>query len=403
MIRHKHHRHFNNLIFFSAALAVLIVTSLACNLPSAGVAPVLEAAAPAGGPLADAEISFNPQPAEVLPAVQAVQVELPPTPVPVTPLPGETATASPIPGPTATLPPIVEVEPVLEQGLYTDLTIASLRERSYGGGQLQVHQVMSEQHGFTRYLISYPSDGLTIYGFMNVPTGSPGPFPVVIALHGYIDPAVYRTLDYTTGYADTLARAGFLVLHPNLRNYSPSDPGENLFRVGMAVDVLNLIGIVKENGGIPGPLELAWPDSIGLWGHSMGGGISLRVSVVSPDVRAAVLYGAMSGDERQNFEAISGWSNGQRGQEELLVPVEELQGIAPIHFLDGISARLAVHHGESDQMVPLEWSLDLCRRMAELGKPVECFSYPGQRHTFNEQGSQVFMERVIEFYERELR
>ncbi len=36
---------------------------------------------------------------------------------------------------------------------------------------------------FTRTLINDPSDGLTIYGFIDVPRG-PGPFPVIIALHG---------------------------------------------------------------------------------------------------------------------------------------------------------------------------------------------------------------------------
>ena len=43
-----------------------------------------------------------------------------------------------------------------------------------------------------------------IYGFMNVPNAD-GPHPVIIALHGYIDPAIYQTLDYTTRYADALA------------------------------------------------------------------------------------------------------------------------------------------------------------------------------------------------------
>jgi dienelactone hydrolase len=31
-----------------------------------------------------------------------------------------------------------------------------------------------------------------------------------------IDPAIYNTLDYTTLYADALASAGYIVLHPNL-------------------------------------------------------------------------------------------------------------------------------------------------------------------------------------------
>ena len=287
--------------------------------------------------------------------------------------------------------------------LYNGYTIDTLTHREYGGGVLAVQQLLAENSYFTRYSISYPSDGLTITGFMNVPRRGEAPYPVVIALHGYIDPAVYQTLDYTTGYADTLARAGFLVIHPNLRGYPPSDPGENLFRVGMAVDVLNLIALVKSQGGQPGPLAAADPEAIGLWGHSMGGGISTRVITVSPDIKAAVLYAAMSGDERQNFAAIYEWSYGERGIGELSVPEEELGRISPIYFLDRIQAAVSIHHGEADELVPPDWSLDLCARLEELEKEVECFSYPDQPHTFRDDGGALFMERVVDFYQRTLR
>jgi dipeptidyl aminopeptidase/acylaminoacyl peptidase len=117
----------------------------------------------------------------------------------------------------------------------------------------------------------------------------------------------------------------------------------------MAIDVLNLIAIVKETGGQPGSLELADPSAIGLWGHSMGGGISTRVITVSPDVRAAVLYGAMSGDEKKNFERIfTYFSPGTRGQEELKAPAEVFQRISPIHYLERITAAVSIHHGKED-------------------------------------------------------
>ena len=282
---------------------------------------------------------------------------------------------------------------------YVHLTIDYLASRNYGGGELQIADTLQQTSLYTRYLIRFPSDGLNIYGFMNVPEGQ-GPFPVIIALHGYIDPAEYQTLDYTTGNADAVARAGYLVIHPNLRGYLPSDSGPNLFRVGMAEDVLNLIAILKEQAGRPGPLEFANPQAIGLWGHSMGGGISTRVIAVSADVAAAVLYGAMSGDEKRNFEAIYGWSEGQRGLEELNVPALVLERISPVYFLDRIQAAVSIHHGGSDELVPLEWSLEMCERLEDLGKTVECFTYPGQPHTMYGESEDLFNQRVIEFYDR---
>ena len=285
---------------------------------------------------------------------------------------------------------------------YGDYTIDFLATRSYGGGTLILHEVMESTAEFNRFLISYPSDGLSIYGFLNVPQG-PGPFPVIIALHGYIEPERYYTLDYTAPYADALARAGYLVLHPNLRGYPPSDDGPNLLRVGMAVDVLNLIAIVRDQGGQPGPLALADPERIGLWGHSMGGGITLRTLAVSRDVKAAVLYAAMSGDERRNFEAIQGWSGGRRGRMELTVPDEALWRIAPIYYLDRIQAAVSIHHGTADELVPPAWSWELCEQLLALEKIAQCLPYPGQPHTFVGEGNRQFIQNMIAFYDTYLK
>lgn len=267
---------------------------------------------------------------------------------------------------------------------------------------LRTLQVLNVTDAFTRTLVTYPSDGLNIVGFMNTPKG-PGPFPVIVLLHGYVEPARYRTLTYTTRYADQLARAGYLVIHPNLRNFPPSDDGPDPFRTGLAVDVLNLLALVRQQGGQPGPLQLADATRIGMWGHSMGGGVTQRVITVDPDaVQAAVLYGSMSGDEVQNYQAIQRWSGGQRGQEELAAPVEALQQIAPMYHRERIKAAVSVHHGEQDRTVPLAWSTELCADLTARGKTIECFTYSGLDHTFAGDGDRLFIQRVREFFDRHL-
>jgi dipeptidyl aminopeptidase/acylaminoacyl peptidase len=285
---------------------------------------------------------------------------------------------------------------------YEAYTIDHLRSRSYGGGQLEVTETLGNNGAFTRYLIRYPSDGLMMYGFMNVPNGE-GPFPAVIALHGYIDPAAYNTFDYTTHYADALADAGYLVIHPNLRGYAPSDDGDNLFRVGMAIDVLNLISIVKATGGVPGALEKADPGRIGLWGHSMGGGITTRVITVSGDIRAAVLYAPMSGDEGKNYAAIRDWSGLTRGLDELTVPAEELPRISPVNFFANITAAVSIHHGMADTIIPVSWSMLTCGQLKALGKNVECHYYDDMPHTFRGQGDRDFIQSVVQFLDRYLK
>src|SRR3989304_4955572 len=133
-----------------------------------------------------------------------------------TPTPFQVATASEAPPftPTASVTP----------DAYAALTIDALTARSYGGGQIIDLGQLSEASSFSRHLISYPSDGLTINGFMDVPNGI-GPFPVVILLHGYVDPVGYQIETYTARYSAVFANAGYIVIHPNYRNYPPSDFG----------------------------------------------------------------------------------------------------------------------------------------------------------------------------------
>jgi len=313
-----------------------------------------------------------------------------------TPTPTLAPTATPTSTPTATPSLTPTPDP------YAGLTVADLAAREYGGGELEIEEVLAVTAAFTRTLITYPSEGLTIYGFMNVPQGE-GPFPVVLTLHGYIDPEIYTTVAYSTRYADSLARAGYLVIHPNLRNFPPSDEGPDRFRVGTAIDTMNLMALVREHGGEPGPLEKADPTRIGLWGHSMGGGIVLRVITVDPSVPAAVLYGSMSGDERTNYERVLYWSGGERAEEELATPDEDLARISPIYHLERIEAAVSIHHSDTDEVVPLAWSLDLCERLQELGKTVECFTYSGLPHTFRGEGDLLFMQRVADFLDRHLK
>lgn len=311
-----------------------------------------------------------------------------------------TETASPLPSDTPTPASTPTPDP------YVGLTIADLKAREYGGGELQSVQTIHVTDAFTRTLVSYPSDGLSIYGFMNVPFVQ-GPLPVALVLHGYIPPENYGTIAYTTRYADALARAGYLVIHPNYRNHPPSDRTEAFeggrethdFRVGYAVDVLNLLAIIQEQAGRPGPLQKADPQQLHLLGHSMGGGIALRVITVNPLVNAAVLYGSMSGDEYQNYERILLWSNGETGEEELATAPDDMERIAPIHYLEEIEAAVSIHHGELDDVVPPPWSTDLCQRLLALEKTVECFSYPDQYHTFQGSDDQLFMQRVVDFFD----
>lgn len=317
---------------------------------------------------------------------------------------------SPLPppaaSPTAALPPTLAptFAPVASAtpDPYAKYTIAYLRSRQYGGGQIQLTSAPAAFGNFTRYLISYPSDGITIAGFMDVPNGL-GPFPVIIALHGWMQPLSYTTLDYTARYADALAGAGYLVLHPNMRNFPPSGSGDDLFHTGMAVDVLNLIAVVKTTGGQNGPLQYADPQRIGLWGHDLGGGVATRVLTISPDVKAAVLYSAVSGDDQKNYAATASWADSQAGVTERSVPEQEMPLISPMFFYQHVQAAVSVHQGMADPYIPVQWSKDTCLQLQEMGKTVECHFYDLEGHVFAASGDHTFMRLAVAFFDKYLR
>ena len=285
--------------------------------------------------------------------------------------------------------------------------VDALSARSYNGGQLTAVRTLERNSSFTKTLVRWDADGLTQYGFLNVPNGK-GPYPVVFVLHGYVNPYSYRVQSYTTRYADRLARNGYVVLHPNYRGHPPSQgTPDGTFRVGYAVDVLHALASVRAQSGKAGLLAKADGARVGLWGHSMGGGISIRVMTVKPDwVDAVVLYGSMSGDELKNARQVYYvFSNRARGLTELQTPQNILDQISPLKFASRVQAAVSVHHGVLDEQVPYEWSLELCSTLKRLGKQTECFGYANAPHLFR-RGSrtdEAFQARVLAFFERELR
>ncbi|GAB4422100.1 MAG: alpha/beta fold hydrolase [Anaerolineales bacterium] len=334
----------------------------------------------------------------------------PQTPAAPTALPTLTATPFSPPANAQTESPLTATPTVSAADTpYWAYTIEYLRSRPYphpdDDGQIEITATHAELDAFRRVLIRYPSDGLSITGFMNIPNGE-GPFPVVIMLHGYAPPEEYLSVneDYTLPAADMFAQNGYLVIHPDMRGFSGNDAAfDNLFQTGLAIDVLNLIALVKAQGGQPGPLEKADPTRIGLWGHSLGGGVALRVITVSRDVRAAILYAAMSGDERKNsplmFELTGDETLYNREQ---AVDAQTLELISPIHHFDGITAAVKLYHGTEDSAVPVAWAVENCD-VLKLHLPperIDCVYYVGGKHTIFSRFQPEFNNSQLAFLQK---
>jgi len=313
-----------------------------------------------------------------------------------TPITVSTFTSTAVPH-TATS---ISSPPVPEE--YLPYTIYNLRARPYGGGQIEMLKTLEENDIFTRYEIRYLSDGLKIYGFLNVPKGA-GPFPIIIMLHGYWRSSMPTVLGYASDVADIFAAQGYIVLHPNMRGYPPSDDGDNLYRVGLAVDVLNLIALVKGQAGQSGPLENADPARIGLWGHSLGGGVAIRVATISEDIKAMVLYSAISGDERKNAELFYGLTEEQIYQTEMETPPDVMAYISPLNYFDKINASVKLYHSLNDDVVPSAWAMETCDEMKANDIDIDCIYYITADHTFSSGFQTDFRDTMLDFFEIQLK
>jgi dienelactone hydrolase len=286
-------------------------------------------------------------------------------------------------------------------GAYEQYTIEYLRSRTYGGGTLDMLKKVWQEKTFTKYLAKYSSDGLTIYTLVNLPNDEKI-HPVIVTIHGYESAEIYDLYQDSGGIDNKLARQGYITVHPAMRNYPPSSSGDNLFRVGQTIDVLNLIAVIKAQSGQPGLLEHANAQRLGVEGSSTGGGVALRILTVNTDVKAAVLYAAISGDERRNVPLFERHTHDPQFAGETGVPDSILAGISPSSYYSFITVPVLLAHGINDPSVPVDWGRETCDLLKSASVNTTCNFYQKAGHLFTGTNLDLFITRMVEFYRKYL-
>jgi dipeptidyl aminopeptidase/acylaminoacyl peptidase len=291
------------------------------------------------------------------------------------------------------------------------LEINAMRARQYPGSDIVIEEVLDPGVNYNRYYVSYLSEGLKIYALMTVPNGEKPPtgWPVIIFNHGFIPPDVYRTTERYVAYVDLIARSGYIVFRSDYRGHDRSEgqAGGAYSRPDYTVDVLNAVASMKRY------LD-ADPKRIGMWGHSMGGYITLRSMVITSDIRAGVIWAGVVGSYP---DMLARWRRGSgasptstpspRSWRFSLVqqygsPEENPEfwnSISANSYLRDLSGPVQLHHGTLDEDVPLEFSELLFYQILEVDKHVELHTYPGDNHNISNYFSQA-MQRTIEFFDR---
>ena len=346
--------------------------------------------------------ALQPGAGEVLATSQPTQTVTPSATVTSSPTSTSTPTPTSTPSPTPTPHP---------------LTIESMRQRDYPGSEIVVEETLDSGANYARYLTSYRSEGLKIYALLTIPLGErPATgWPVIVFNHGYIPPTQYRTTERYIAYVDHLARSGYIVFRPDYRGHGESE-GEARGAYGSpdyVVDVLNAVAALKRHPD-------ADPNRIGMWGHSMGGYITLRSMVIAHDLRAGVIW---AGVVASYPDLLTRWrrtpvpdgvatptpSAGRSWRGSLVElygsPEENPEfwnAISANSYMAELSGPLQLHHGTSDTSVPVEFSEILYQQALAAGKTVELYIYDGADHNLSSVFS-LAMQRTIEFFDRYLK
>jgi dienelactone hydrolase len=326
------------------------------------------------------------------------------TPTP-TPTASPTSTLTATQSPTQTPTPTPTLHPMM---------IAAMRQRSYPGSDIVIEEELEPGVNYRRYYAYYLSEGLKIYALLTIPNGErpASGWPVIVFNHGYIPPDVYRTTQRYIAYVDRLAQSGYIVLRSDYRGHDQSE-GEATGAYGSpgyVVDILNAVASLKR-------FPEADPKRIGMWGHSMGGYITLRSMVISPDIKAGVIWAGVVAPYPDLFargtpNAPSGTGGtpfpggGGRGWRSTWAtlygtPAENpdfWNGVSSNFYLADLSGPIQLHHGTADESVPLAASQTLYDQMVAAGQTVEFYSYEGDNHNLSGFFSTA-MNRTIAFFD----
>lgn len=232
--------------------------------------------------------------------------------------------------------------------------------------------------------ISVPAGNITLKADFFSPPTPQAPFPAVLLLHGWHLPDD-RPASGMQGYADAFLNAGYAVIVPTLRGWSPTGgvddcAGEQVNDVLQALDWVSNLPDVNAH-------------RLYLVGYSQGAQIALLAASRGAQVRAVAAFAPVSG--------IASWGAettypGIRDyvQEECGGP-DGWPSRDPLAAAGGLRLPVLLVHGSKDKRVPTEQSVSLYRRLRELDRPVRLKVLPDTGHYI---GAVLRPELAISFF-----
>ncbi len=224
-------------------------------------------------------------------------------------------------------------------------------------------------------MVKFPSNGQEVEGYLAKPASGSGPGVVVIQ-------EWWGLVPHIKDICDRLANEGFVALAPDLYHGAtatttePDEAGKLTMAMKMDEAARDMAGAVDYLVG----LDAATGDKVGCVGYCMGGGLSLWLASLRPQVGACVVYyGVLPPGAALDYV--------------------QLQGPVLGHF------------AENDQFAGPASARDLENKIKSAGKQAEFHIYPGTDHAFfndtrpdvyNAEASTQSWERTLAFFRQHL-
>lgn len=259
---------------------------------------------------------------------------------------------------------------------------------------------------FHAQLVSYISAGLKVHALIATPRGDKpaGGFPVLVANHGHHpDPPRYgitaedvdwRPGDYYRAIPELFAAMGFLVVMPDYRGHSDSEGFE--YTDGMLESLYYTEDVLALVAALDG-IEDADLRNVFMWGHSMGGEVTLRALLATDVVKGASLWSSVGGEiwdqafyysRYENPLAADGAEHSKDVIDKLRADIAGLDGpfawerSEPLRNLKHLTTPIIIQHAIGDRGAAYVWSARLAKELYLRSHPYEFHTYAGDDHLF---------------------
>ncbi len=294
-------------------------------------------------------------------------------------------------------------DPFIGEDLYKSLDLKVVSQAHFPSSAIRPYRKLTPTDGLARqeFAFDVKDDRLVEYGLMLTPSSKKPAqgYPVVILLHGFINADRYETDESYLAEMQIYAAQGFVVLKPDLRGQGLSlnsgHADSAYYSMAYNTDVMSLISAVKHTPGLD-------DTQINLWGHSMGSYLALRAGVISPDIKNIILLSSPVDSLREMYLTYIPPSD-ENNPYALAVRSEVFSrygtpeenqrfwyDASPINFVGRIKARLQIHVGLDDQVVPPVFSADLNAALNSHHINHQYFEYPDGNHSLEDQRPLIY-------------